>query len=90
VIEERSNIVNYAKAPSGKRENIRGPRLPGILTYHAIARVAEDPNRICVSPRRFEAQMGHLKRRGQSEPGSSSGSPSTTVTRIFCTMRYRY
>jgi peptidoglycan/xylan/chitin deacetylase (PgdA/CDA1 family) len=32
--------------------------------YHAIARVADDPNRICVSPRRFEAQMRYLKRRG--------------------------
>jgi peptidoglycan/xylan/chitin deacetylase (PgdA/CDA1 family) len=64
VIEERSNMVSYPKASSGKRENIMGPRLPGILMYHAIARVAEDPNRICVSPRRFEAQMVHLKRRG--------------------------
>lgn len=34
------------------------------LMYHAIARVADDPNRICVSPRKFEAQMRHLKRRG--------------------------
>ena len=32
--------------------------------YHAIARAADDPNRICVSPRRFEAQMRYLKRRG--------------------------
>jgi peptidoglycan/xylan/chitin deacetylase (PgdA/CDA1 family) len=32
--------------------------------YHAIARVADDPNRICVSPRRFEAQMRYLRRRG--------------------------
>lgn len=37
---------------------------PTILMYHAIARVPEDPNRICVSPERFEAQMGYLKRRG--------------------------
>jgi peptidoglycan/xylan/chitin deacetylase (PgdA/CDA1 family) len=41
-----------------------GPRWPAILMYHAIARVAEDPNRICVSPRRFEAQMRYLKQRG--------------------------
>jgi peptidoglycan/xylan/chitin deacetylase (PgdA/CDA1 family) len=40
------------------------PRWPAIIAYHAIARVAEDPNRICVSPRRFEAQMHYLKRRG--------------------------
>jgi peptidoglycan/xylan/chitin deacetylase (PgdA/CDA1 family) len=39
-------------------------RTPTILMYHAIARVPEDPNRICVSPERFEAQMGYLKRRG--------------------------
>lgn len=64
MIEERSNIVSYPKASSGKRENIRGSRLPGILMYHAIARVADDPSRLCVSPRRFEAQMGFLKRRG--------------------------
>jgi peptidoglycan/xylan/chitin deacetylase (PgdA/CDA1 family) len=32
--------------------------------YHAVTRVAEDPNRVCVSPRRFEAQMRYLKRHG--------------------------
>jgi hypothetical protein len=32
--------------------------------YRAIARAADDPNRICVSPRRFKAQMRYLKRRG--------------------------
>jgi peptidoglycan/xylan/chitin deacetylase (PgdA/CDA1 family) len=32
--------------------------------YHAIARVTDDPNRLCVSPQRFEAQMRYLKRRG--------------------------
>jgi peptidoglycan/xylan/chitin deacetylase (PgdA/CDA1 family) len=31
---------------------------------HAIARLAKDPNRICVSPQRFEAQMRYLERRG--------------------------
>lgn len=41
-----------------------GLRAPVIFMYHAIARVADDPNRICVSPERFEEQMGHLKRRG--------------------------
>jgi peptidoglycan/xylan/chitin deacetylase (PgdA/CDA1 family) len=30
--------------------------------YHAIAPIADDPNRLCVSPRRFEAQMQFLKR----------------------------
>jgi peptidoglycan/xylan/chitin deacetylase (PgdA/CDA1 family) len=63
-MQEGSSIANYPNAPSGKRENIMGSRLPGILMYHAIARVADDPNRICVSPGRFEAQMRHLKRRG--------------------------
>lgn len=37
---------------------------PPILMYHAVARVPSDPNRICVSPRRLDAQMRHLKRRG--------------------------
>ena len=37
---------------------------PPILMYHAIARVPADPNNVCVSPERFEAQMLHLKRRG--------------------------
>ena len=40
------------------------PPWPRMLMYHSIARPAEDPNRICVSPRRFAAQMRHLKRRG--------------------------
>ena len=40
------------------------PRLPAILAYHAITRAEEDPNRICVSPQRFEAQMLYIKRRG--------------------------
>ncbi len=37
---------------------------PPILMYHAIARVSDDPNDVCVSPEKFEAQMLHLKRRG--------------------------
>jgi len=32
--------------------------------YHAVARLPQDPNKICVSPERFEAQMRHLERRG--------------------------
>lgn len=39
-------------------------RWPPVLMYHAVARVSEDPNNICVSPERFEVQMLHLKRRG--------------------------
>ena len=37
---------------------------PPVLMYHAIARVSDDPNNVCVSPERFKAQMLHLKRRG--------------------------
>jgi peptidoglycan/xylan/chitin deacetylase (PgdA/CDA1 family) len=32
--------------------------------YHAVLRASEDPNGVCVSPERFEAQMHHLERRG--------------------------
>ncbi|MDP8973869.1 MAG: polysaccharide deacetylase family protein, partial [Actinomycetota bacterium] len=39
-------------------------RWPPVLMYHAVARVSDDPNNVCVSPERFEAQMLHLKRRG--------------------------
>lgn len=35
-----------------------------ILMYHAVERVEEDPNRLCVSSETFDAQMSHLKRRG--------------------------
>ena len=34
-----------------------------VLMYHAISRVSDDPNNICVSPERFKTQMLHLKRR---------------------------
>jgi peptidoglycan/xylan/chitin deacetylase (PgdA/CDA1 family) len=37
-------------------------RWPPILTYHAVARVADDPHNVCVSPEQFEAQMLYLKR----------------------------
>jgi peptidoglycan/xylan/chitin deacetylase (PgdA/CDA1 family) len=39
-------------------------RVPMILMYHGVADVAEDPNRLCVTPRRFAEQMSWLKRRG--------------------------
>jgi len=38
------------------------PHWPPVLMYHAVTRVADDPNQICVSPERFEAQMRFLKR----------------------------
>jgi peptidoglycan/xylan/chitin deacetylase (PgdA/CDA1 family) len=37
---------------------------PPILMYHAVARAEQDPNRLCVSPQLFDAQMGYLSRRG--------------------------
>jgi peptidoglycan/xylan/chitin deacetylase (PgdA/CDA1 family) len=40
------------------------PRWPPILIHHAIAPVEENPTGVCVSQRRFEAQMRYLKRRG--------------------------
>ena len=40
------------------------PEMPLVLMYHSIARYAEDPYRITVTPDRFEAQMRWLRRRG--------------------------
>lgn len=37
---------------------------PPVLMYHSISSFEEDPNNICTSPERFEAQMLYLKRRG--------------------------
>ena len=39
-------------------------RQPKILMYHSICRMANDPNQLCTSPERFEAQMLYLKQRG--------------------------
>jgi peptidoglycan/xylan/chitin deacetylase (PgdA/CDA1 family) len=39
-------------------------RLPMILMYHGVADVAEDPNQLCVTPRRFAQQMAVLQRLG--------------------------
>ena len=36
-------------------------RWPRILMYHAIANLEDDPNMLCTSPDRFEAQMRYLK-----------------------------
>ena len=63
MIAEHSRAANSTDTPSGPKRTM-GSRWPAILAYHAIARVADDPNRICVSPRRFEAQMRFLKRSG--------------------------
>ena len=39
-------------------------RWPPVIMYHAVDRLPEDPNKVCVTPERFEAQMRYLKRRG--------------------------
>ena len=39
-------------------------RVPMILMYHGVADVAEDPNHLCVTPRRFAEQMAALQRLG--------------------------
>ena len=38
--------------------------VPMILMYHGVAQVAADPNRLCVTPRRFAEQMAWLERHG--------------------------
>jgi peptidoglycan/xylan/chitin deacetylase (PgdA/CDA1 family) len=63
VIDERSKGANVGDVSSDRRQ-ITAPGLPRMLMYHAIAEGVDDPNRICVSPRRFEAQMRFLKRSG--------------------------
>jgi peptidoglycan/xylan/chitin deacetylase (PgdA/CDA1 family) len=37
-------------------------RMPMIMMYHGVADVAEDPNKLCVTPQRFAEQMSWLKR----------------------------
>jgi peptidoglycan/xylan/chitin deacetylase (PgdA/CDA1 family) len=39
-------------------------RVPMILMYHGVADVAEDPNQLCVTSRRFAEQMAALQRLG--------------------------
>jgi peptidoglycan/xylan/chitin deacetylase (PgdA/CDA1 family) len=47
-----------ARAPMRLRD------APMILMYHGIADVAQDPNQLCVSPRRFAEQLTWLERSG--------------------------
>src|SRR5215469_10051550 len=47
-----------------KDGQLRLREAPMILMYHGVAEVAEDPNLLCVSPRRFAEQMDWLERRG--------------------------
>src|SRR5215212_7233415 len=39
-------------------------RQPKVLMYHSIRHLASDPNQLCTSPERFEAQMLYLKQCG--------------------------
>lgn len=67
MIYEALRAAEAARVPSKEASRGRlavGAGRPQVLMYHAIADVPNDPNRICVSPRRFEAQMGYLERRG--------------------------
>ena len=50
---------------SGPRDGWPRPRdVPQILMYHGVAEVAEDPNKLCVTPSRFAEQMAWLERHG--------------------------
>jgi peptidoglycan/xylan/chitin deacetylase (PgdA/CDA1 family) len=51
-----------ARTTAARPMRLRGT--PMILMYHGIADVAEDPNQLCVSPRRFAEQMSWLERSG--------------------------
>lgn len=63
MINGRSTDVNFTSRVQGQT-HVMGSHWLKTLMYHAIARVADDPHRICVSPQRFEVQMRYLKRRG--------------------------
>ncbi|WP_240969796.1 polysaccharide deacetylase family protein [Actinacidiphila epipremni] len=42
---------------------------PWVLMYHSVARCAQDPYRVTVSPRRLAAQLGWLRRAGLTGVG---------------------
>jgi len=50
--------------PAALAGRLRLRDTPMILMYHAVAEVAEDPNLLCVAPRRFAEQMAWLERHG--------------------------
>jgi len=50
--------------PSATSAKLRLGEVPMVLMYHGVADVAEDPNHLCVSPRRLAEQLTYLKRRG--------------------------
>ena len=54
-----------ARAGAWRRDGqFRLRDLPMILMYHGVAEVPEDPNLLCVTPRRFAEQMTWLERHG--------------------------
>jgi peptidoglycan/xylan/chitin deacetylase (PgdA/CDA1 family) len=59
-------VLGGHRTTSGRAATGRLPllRVPMILMYHGVADVAEDPNQLCVTPRRFAEQMAALQRLG--------------------------
>ena len=59
------NAVSGVSAMPRSRSDRLGLRqVPMILMYHGVATVADDPNKLCVTPSRFAEQMAWLARRG--------------------------
>jgi peptidoglycan/xylan/chitin deacetylase (PgdA/CDA1 family) len=54
-----SGIALARQAPT-----LRLGDVPMIWMYHGVASVSDDPNKLCVSPRRFAMQLDWLERRG--------------------------
>jgi peptidoglycan/xylan/chitin deacetylase (PgdA/CDA1 family) len=53
------------RADSWRQDGLMPLRdVPLILMYHGVADVAEDPNKLCVTPSRFAEQMAWLERHG--------------------------
>jgi peptidoglycan/xylan/chitin deacetylase (PgdA/CDA1 family) len=60
-------VVGNVALPSGlagRMALMQLRNMPMILMYHGVAEVTEDPNKLCVTPRRFAEQMAWLERRG--------------------------
>jgi peptidoglycan/xylan/chitin deacetylase (PgdA/CDA1 family) len=57
--------ARWASARAGSPAGRLGLRdVPLVLMYHGIGDVAEDPNKLCVSPGRFAEQMAWMDRHG--------------------------
>ena len=57
-------VTGRPARPGRSAGRLRLRDTPMILMYHAVAEVAEDPNLLCVTPRRFAEQMAWLERHG--------------------------